>query len=200
MSAATLEKPARMVSAPEGDRVYLSRRSELVLVIKRDLPKTDREGNVTETIQGQRVSFSDGQLRVPTSGWVTGTRRERIKAEDVRDFLEGNEEKDIAPHLLLGDREGGFWRHVEPAPAPSEDELNRVLELAEDRDVEGLEELVAQERAGWARAELLKVAQGSLERVQRRLVESAPEAPVAPSKAPEGEKAQDFPPSVIAAA
>lgn len=174
MATATAEK---MVSAPSTDHVFVSRRTDLTLVMTRS-KRVFAGSEEVETEYGHTITFVEGRLTVPRDPdeFVIDTQGERIPAPAVLDFLEGNQEKRIRPHRMLGNHEEGFWRYVEPAPAPSEDELTRVQVLAETQDAPGLEDFIAQEQAGWHRDSLLNIAKGSLERTLARHAEAPPAA------------------------
>lgn len=192
VSAATLEKDRQMVAAPEKALVFLARRAELKLVIKRSWDRKDGEGNVVETIPGEHVRFVDGVLRVPASGRMRGEHGEDLDAKDVLTFLLGDEANGRLPHHLLGDKFDGFWRHDEPAPAPTDEERQTLAELAMELDVDGLARFISQEEEGWCREELLSVARTSLERAKSKQEERDQEladaraAGEAAAKAPSG--------------
>lgn len=172
MSAATLEKPAEKLAAPEKVAVFLARRSGLKLVIKREQQRKDTEGNVVETIAGQRVAFVDGKLRVPLSGTMRGEKGETLKAQEVLNFLLG--EEGVRPaHPLLGDRFDGFWRHEEPAPAPTATEREMLSQLSMDLDIDGLQRFIKAEESGWDRDTLLTDARSALERAEKMAEERA---------------------------
>lgn len=172
---ATVEARAVAVPtmAPPTQAVFQSRREELVLVMEKD-PYTVRANGEKDWGVGKHVAFVDGHLRVPLKhgGKVRGTRGEQIEAWSLLLFLEGGEDEngeDVMPHLLFDNHEEGFWRHREAAPAISEAESDELLVFAEERDLVGIEAFIAREEAGWARPELLKVAEGSRDRVKARL-------------------------------
>jgi len=168
-AAATLEKPDQLVGAPDSAVVFLSRRDDLKLVVKRKWDEKDAGGNVIRSHLGEHVKFEAGKLRIPRSGQVRGEHGEALDAKAVLTFLLGDEEKGLLPHPLLGDRFDGFWLHEEPAPAPTEDERNALAELAIELDADGIERFIAQEEEGWARDALIAEARTSLERVQAKV-------------------------------
>jgi hypothetical protein len=170
-AAATLEKSDRMVGAPEKAVVFMARRDDLKLVVKRKWDRKDGEGNVIETVPGEHVKFDGGVLRIPASGGVRGEHGEALDAKSVLTFLLGDPEKGTLPHPLLGDRFDGFWLHEEPAPAPTEDERNALAELVIELDAAGIERFISEEEAGWAREGLLAEARTSLGRVQAKVAE-----------------------------
>lgn len=171
MASATLEKPDLLVADRETAHVFLARRQELKLVITRRWDRRDQEGNIVETIMGQHVAFTDGVLRVPASGRMRGEHGEDLDAGEVLTFLRGDPATNRLPHHLFGDRFDGFWEHDEPAPAPSQEETDKLTELGMELDVAGLERFIAQEEERWARPKLLESARGTLERVQVKLAE-----------------------------
>lgn len=174
MATATAEP---VVSAPSTDHLFISRRSELTLVMTRS-KRVVINGEEVDTDYGHTIAFVDGQLRIPRKGWVTDTQGDRVPTKDVLAFLEGTDDR--PPHRMLNNREEGFWRHVEPAPAPTEEEGEAVVVYAEEGNVAGLEDLIAQEEAGWHRESFLKLARGSLQRTKARQekpkAEAKPEA------------------------
>ena len=187
MSIATAEKPEQMVSAPESVVTFCARRSDLTLVKKSGVNENDSKRLLQPQSMPERVSFKNGFLKVPLSGFVTGANGVKIGAKDLLVFLEGIEGDEAhPPHPMLGDRLEGFWRLEEPAPTPSTEEHARLSELAQELNVEGLKLFISQEADGWGRAALLEPARQSLERAQR-LREEQQEA-VAKARA-EGEAA-----------
>ena len=146
MSAATEEQPK--VASPPATRVYMARREELVLTKRKDRPVRDETGQQIDIQAGQRVAFHDSRLIVPLDTPYLGPRGEEIDSRELVDWLEGNEAKGIRPHPLLGDRQEGFWLHEEAPPLPTEEEQTEVVRLAEERDVVGLEDLIAEEESG----------------------------------------------------
>jgi hypothetical protein len=172
--AATAEKP--LVATPSRIRTFMARRADLKLVIARKWDKKDGEGNVIETIPGKHVKFDEGVLRIPT-GAMRGEHGETLDSGEVITFLLGDAQAGRLPHPLLNDRFDGFWEHVEPAPPPTEAERETLQNLAIDRDLSGIETLMRQEEAGWARPEFLNEAQKALDRAKAREAEAAPKAP-----------------------
>lgn len=172
---AVVEAPAVAVPtvAPPTQAVFQSRREELVLVMEKDPYTVGANGEKNWGV-GKHVKFVDGHLRVPLKrgAKTRGTRGEVIDAGELLLFLEGGKDasgEEVMPHILFNNREEGFWRHREAAPAISEAESDELLVFAEERDLKGIEAFIAREEAGWARPELLKVAEGSRDRVKARL-------------------------------
>jgi len=167
----TLEKPGRMVGAPERAIVFMSRREYLKLVIRRKQDLKDGEGNVRETLPGEHLKFEGGVLRVPASGHMRGEYGEDLDAGAVLKFLLGDPETGRPAHMLLGDREEGFWKHEEPPPLPTPEERETLAELAIELDADGLRRYISQEEGGWGRDALLAEARASLKRVEEKLAE-----------------------------
>lgn len=152
------------------ERVYVSRRDELLIILVKDKKRTNGDGEVVESVQGRRLQFTDGKLAIPETGIVRGARGERIPAQEVVDHIEGRgkpgDENYIEPHDLLGDTGEGFWAPPVVAPPLSEAEAQGVVDLAIARDVEGLEALLAAEQDGWARADMLELVGSTLDKVR----------------------------------
>lgn len=163
VSTAVAEKPEQMVAAPPSAHTFLARRSDLKLVKKPERKRHDAEGNAIETLPGERIIFREGVLRVPHSGPMRGEKGEELDSADVLAFLEA--------HPLKGDRFDGFWLNEEPAPPMSSAEQSALNELVLELDDGGLVAFIAQEVDGWAREDVLKLAEESLERVRAKLTE-----------------------------
>ena len=148
------------LSKPDTKVTFLSARRDLELVKKPEIKRSGPEGQTIETIPGERVVFQGVVLRVPPTGFVTGKRGEKIPGKELIPWLEN--------HPLAGDREEGFWRHEEPAPEPTEDELTQLQVLAINSDTKGLEELIALEEKGWGREKIIGSARRSLEMIQSK--------------------------------
>lgn len=156
------------VAAPANEKVYVSRRSELKLFLQRDMPlRSQATGEVVDTRQGKRLQFRDGRLVIPLgSKTMRGERGELLDVAEVLDLLEGNEDEGIPPHMLLGNREEGFWELPKVAPPLGELEAERVVELAIAGDTDELEAMLDAEREGWQRTEMLELVEGALSKVR----------------------------------
>ena len=188
MSTATVEPDTALVSAPSKTITFLARREELKLVLIPERFRRNAEGDVVETIPGMRLKFDGGILRIPPSGQVKGEKGEVLPAADVLRKLQGDPANpyEFPPHPLLGDREEGFWRMDEPAPAPTEAEIQMLVDLGMERDQSALETFITQESAGWNRESLLKNAQSTLNRVRElKAAEEPRKGPGRPRKEPE---------------
>jgi hypothetical protein len=182
MSTATLEDAPTedrvLVSQPDGTVLFMSRRSNLRLVKRPIRIKRDAEGNAIDQTAGETIEFKEGVFRCPIDGECVLTNGERLPSSIVVKWLEG--------HILKDDTQEGFWRVDPTAPPLSPQELATLQDLAISLDAEGLERLIREEQAGWAREELLTVAQGTLDRVEARLESIAAEQKAAVDAALEG--------------
>lgn len=172
------DAPEIAVSKPVKERTYVSRRSDLILVLERDRRRVSAEtGETVETVQGKRLRFNEGTIVVAEKGVVRGARGEQLASQYVIDRLEGRgapgDEDFIQPHPLLGDREEGFWVLPKVAPPMSEEEAQGIVALAISGEVEKLEDLLAAEQDGWERADMLDLLSGTIDKV-RAARETAP--------------------------
>jgi hypothetical protein len=149
-----------MVSRPESGVKFQAAREELRLVMRPERKRFDAEGNPIETIEGRHLAFMSHYLTVPAAEKMRGEKGEDLETAEVLAFLKR--------HPLYGDREEGFWEHKEAAPAPSAQELEKLTDLAVSGDVEGLRQLVQEERTGWGRKALLEPAEKALETLSAR--------------------------------
>jgi len=154
----------QMVSVPDTGTLFMARRSELRLVRRPIRQTRDAEGLPADTIPGEAVAFHDGVLRVPAAGSIRLDDGRDAKPTEILAWLER--------HPLKDDIQEGFWRVDPTAPAPSEEELERLQDLAMELNAEGLEAFIEQERKGWERAKLIKTAENSLAKVRERLEDS----------------------------
>lgn len=140
-------------------RVYAARREDLVLIWKKDTPQFNGPEQIGTT-PGKQVKFDGGFLRVPLKGTFRGNRDEELDAAEAIEWLDG--------HRKFGDKDEGFWLHVEAPPIPTGAEQQRIVDLGMDLDAEGLRAFIEHEEANYNREPLLKVARGTLERVEQR--------------------------------
>lgn len=157
-----VEQAGPVRPAPPTMAYFVSKRENLVIVVEKDPFTRGPDGERVFDV-GKHVGFVDGQLRVPLEGVATGTRGEKMDAAELIEFLED--------HILFGNREEGFWRYYEAAPAVSQEESDQLIVFAEERDLEGIESFIEAEREGWNRPDLLRVAEGTRDRVKARLEE-----------------------------
>lgn len=153
-----LDEPVEVAEKPKL-RVYCARREDLVLIKKKDTPQFNGPEQIG-TKPGEQVKFDKGFLRVPLEGTVRGNRAEQLDAKQLIEWLEA--------HDKFGDKDEGFWLHVEAPPIPTEGEQQRIVDLGMDLDAEGLRAFIEHEEANFNREQLLKVARGTLERVEQR--------------------------------
>lgn len=180
--SAVAEQESVVLSKPRAERVYISRRDKLRLVLLRDKNRISQEtGEPVETVQGKWLQFEEGRLVVPDKGTVRGARNEHLDAQYVIDHLEGRGEPGdddfLPPHDKLGDYQEGFWVMPKIVPALSEEEAQGVVSLAIAGDVDKLEKLLAEEQAGWGRKDMLTLVGDTLEKV--REAKAAVKEPVA---------------------
>lgn len=171
--SAVAEQPAVTVPKPSGDRVYAAKRDDLLLILERERRRVDAgTGEIIETVLGKRLQFTDGQLVVPERGAVRGAPGgvARLPRQYVIDHLEGRGEPGdknyVEPHALFGDSEEGFVLVPRPVPKMGEAEAQGVVGMAIAGDEEGLEALLAAERAGFDRPELTELVTDTLEKVR----------------------------------
>lgn len=168
--SAVAEKPVAAVSKPSGDRRYIARRSDLLLVLSRDRKRVSQEtGETIETVQGKRLAFHEGELIVPAKGYVRGARGERLPRQEVIDMLEGRgepgDEDYVQPHEHFGDMEEGFWLLAQAAPPLGEDETKGIVRLAIAGDIEALEGMLTAEQEGWERPEMVELLSDAIAQV-----------------------------------
>jgi hypothetical protein len=168
-----------LVSQPDTSIVYVARRSELRLTLKSRYPlRNPITGQPEGTTRGIYAGFRDGTLRVPREGKVVlvdtldGGESEEIDASVIHEMLQ--------KHRRYGDRSEGFWMLEQPAPPVSPQEIDRLMEAAARWDVETLEAVLEQERAGWGREDLIAAAQRQVERI--RAMEAERDAQVAAAR------------------
>jgi hypothetical protein len=156
---------APLVAPVEDTVLYMSRRSDLRLTMKARYPMLNpitgqREGMT----RGIFCGFREGALRVPKTGKVM-----------MVDTLDGGEfEMDAEPvhewltkHRRYGDMNEGFWRVDPVAPPATREEFARISEAGAGWDRETLQEIIRQESEGWGREDVLRVARGTIARIDQ---------------------------------
>jgi hypothetical protein len=158
------EMDVQLVSKPDDSLVYMAIREELRLTMKARQPvRNPITGQVEGNTRGIFCGFRGGTLRIPREGMVTlvdtldGGEYE-IEAEKVHEWL--------GKHRLNGNRTEGFWLLETPAPPVTAEEINRLVKAATEWDIDTLQAVLEQETAGWKREDVLKVAQGSIDRIR----------------------------------
>lgn len=169
MSAAVAEPVAadpltETVQTPKAVRLFAARRENLMLTKVGVYPVRDANGQQIDMKPGEKVEFQGGRFEVPTDGGEVALKDgRRVEAGPILEWL--------GRHPLNGDMQEGFWEVNLAAPAPSQRELEALQTMALELDADGLAKFVEAEKAGWAREELLAVAEGTLERVRAREAE-----------------------------
>lgn len=151
----------RAITKPDLSTTYLSRRTDLRLVLKprrKQMGMTDGGFAQLGESPGVAVQFKDGSFRLPASGPVTIAEGTLIDSDELRPLLEG--------HRLLGDREDGFWANPKVAPPPTGEELAALTTAAARLDEAAISAMLEEERAGWGREAFLALITSSLERVR----------------------------------
>lgn len=158
---ATIEAPTDLVARPT-TVLYRSARTDLRLVKKRRHPIRDpHTGELVGVTDGQVIAFIGGAFECPLEGMVRLRDTSdagvcELPAEEVMAWL--------AKHHLNGNAHEGFWKVDIAAPAPSQGELDRLMEAAWDEEL--LLSIIEQERGGWDRQPILHAAEGALERLR----------------------------------
>lgn len=167
MSTATAE-PDQVIEAlvqqPDPSVLFIAKRSDLRLVKSGRYPIILPTGERIGMTAGATVSFApNGEFRCPLEGEVTimdpgGAGEAKLPAEELLKFLE--------KHPRCGDPNEGFYRVDPKAPPLGQEEQQRIVEAATAWDVDTLRAIVAQEREGWNREQVIEVAQGAIQRVE----------------------------------
>lgn len=150
---------------PATDTVtYAARREDLRLVmIARYRSRDPVSGQPTGQSQGAFIGFKNGIKTIPKTGRVTlvdtidGGEVE-MDAEEVNAWLRR--------HRLFGDLFEGFFEVAPAVPAVSTQEMNALMEAATSWDVEKLEQIIAEEEAGWGRPEIIEQARAAAARIR----------------------------------
>lgn len=170
----TTERDVELVSQPDTAITYFARREELRLTMRARYPiRNPVTGQPEGMSRGIFIGFREGKVRIPREGTV-----------NLVDTLDGGEfEMDAAEvhqwlqkHRRFGDRMEGFWLHEEPAPPVTREELERIVNAATEWDVPLLERILGAERAGWDRPDIIRVAEGSIEKIRAMEARVAEEA------------------------
>lgn len=160
--AKTATAPAeRLVAERDGSVMFMSRRANLRLVKEARYDIHNPQGKKIGQNPGQVLVFRDGVLRIPSSGAVTLEDQREGDAEEILEWLRG--------HRLFQDKDDGFWEITLPAPPISMAETEALLEIVSDQDEARLVEFIEQERAGWAREDLLEMAERYLNKLRERV-------------------------------
>jgi hypothetical protein len=168
VSTATVDAPVEvnaLVQQPEASVLFVAKRSDLRLVKTARYPLVaPNTGQRLGETRGITVSFApNGEFRCPLEGEVTimdpgGAGQAKLPAEELLTFLEG--------HPRCGDPNEGFQRVDPKAPPLGQEEQQRLMDAATDWDIETLQAIIVQERAGWGREQIITAASGAIERIQ----------------------------------
>lgn len=165
MSTATAEPVIEaLVQQPDPSVLFIAKRSDLRLVHTGRYPiVVPSTGQRLGESRGVTVAFNNHEFRCPLEGEVTimdpgGAGQAKLPAEELLAFLES--------HPRCGDPNEGFQRVDPKAPPLGQEEQQRIVEAATAWDVDTLRSIVAQERAGWNREQVIEVAQGAIQRVE----------------------------------
>lgn len=153
-----------LVQTPPRSVIFMARRREQRLVKEREIPQYNQAGERVNVKAGQTVEFREGRLDVPMSGTMKLAKGQEAPAEEILEWLR--------THPDNGDMFDGFWEVDPVVPAPSEQEMSKLIALAQEYDVPGLEAFLEQEQAGYHRQVLVAACQGSLDKareVQREI-------------------------------
>jgi hypothetical protein len=166
VSTATAE-PAPVVSAlvqqPDPSVLFIAKRSDLRLVKTGRYPiMVPSTGQRIGETRGVTVAFNNHEFRCQLEGEVTimdpgGAGQATLPAEELLKFLES--------HPRCGDPNEGFYRVDPKAPPLGQEEQQRIVDAATAWDVDTLRAIVAQEREGWNREQVIEVAQGAIQRI-----------------------------------
>lgn len=143
-----------LISQPAREVTYAARRSDLQLIKTARYP-TLGPGNVKvgET-PGVAVQFVEGVYRIPLEGKVVTKHGVAVEAAELHPWLQS--------HRLFDDMQEGFVKVEQAAPPLTAAEIKAVTRAQIRVQPDVLEEIVAQERAGWNRPELIEVAEDAL--------------------------------------
>jgi hypothetical protein len=148
-----------IVSQPRLEKTYAARRGELTLVMKPEYPRYGPGGDQVGTVEGTRLSFADGMLRLPLTGTIKTAQGREIDAAPVIEWLDA--------HQLNGNRDEGFFEVAQAAPPVSEEELTAIMLASAAWDEERLQGILSAEQQGWSRPPILKAVQQALSTVQQ---------------------------------
>lgn len=178
-----LEVEEPRISKPAKVAMFAARREDLRLIKVPRYPVRDAGGRQVSESLGEAVQFRRGVLEVPTDGGLMLEDGREIAGADLIPWLE--------KHRLFGNREEGFFKVEVAAPAPSEEEMQALMNAAIALDEEKLEAILSEEQAGWARDAIVNVAREGVERIRAFKAQAAKDAesekPAAKPKVPGGQ-------------
>lgn len=163
-----LEVEEPRISKPAKVAMFAARREDLRLIKVPRYPVRDAGGRQVSESLGEAVQFRRGVLEVPTDGGLALEDGREIAGSDLIPWLE--------KHRLFGNREEGFFKVEVAAPAPSEEEMQALMNAAIALDEDKLQAIVVEEEAGWARDAILNVAREGVERIRAFKEQAAAES------------------------
>lgn len=138
------------VAAPPTSVQFVAKRSDLWLIHTPAFTKYGPSGNVIGKTQSVMFEFSHGTIRFSPQDFEQGGRyfKTGLSFAEALDWFRN--------HNLFADRNDGFWEVTQEAPEISGDEFSAILSAAQAGDRELLEQIQADELAGWNRPKLLE--------------------------------------------
>ena len=138
------------VAAPPTSVQFVAKRSDLWLVHTPSFYTYGPHGNRTGESGSVRFEFTRGTIRFSPQDFERGGRYHNtgLTFAEVLDWFRS--------HRLFDDRNDGFWEVTQEAPEISGDEFSAILAAAQAGDRELLEQIQADELAGWNRPKLLE--------------------------------------------
>lgn len=170
--AAVEDRP--LVSQPSGSLIFMAMRDGLRLTKKKRYPiRNPQTGEVSGLTQGEYIGFRDGRFVCPPTGTVTlvDTLDGGVAEIDAEELIAW-----LRKHRLFDDKHEGFWLVEQPAPTPSKEELERLMDAAVNLRDDVLEQIIEQERAGWGREAVIETAERSLQQIRSMKQTAAEEA------------------------
>lgn len=170
------------LSKPDTTVLFMARREELRLTKRKRYPQRNPQtGEFLGYTPGEYVAFRSGVYRVPREGEIVlrdslDGGHATVDAAEVLEWLER--------HPLNGDLFEGFWKVDPTAPPVQDTEMDLLMELQANYDRAGLEQLLADEEAGWKREIVLNAARKGIERIVA--AEQAAEQAAKPAKPAKG--------------
>jgi hypothetical protein len=166
MAAVASPPQDTLVSQPQREVTYLAKRQELVLVHTPEYPIRTPEGRPVGLTEGVRIQFRDHMLRVPMEGTVTTAQGRQFPATELNEWLQR--------HPKFGDSWEGFTKIEQVAPPVTVEEMEAISSAAVMHDVDTLTAIIEQERAGWGRADVIRVAEQRVAQIDevRRQIEA----------------------------
>jgi hypothetical protein len=166
MAAVASPPQDTLVSQPQQQVTYLAAREELKLVYTPEYPLYGPNGQKQGVTEGVRIPFHNHFLRVPLEGHVTTEQGRQFPAPELNEWLQR--------HPKFGDSWEGFTKIEQVAPPVTVEEMEAISSAAVMHDVDTLTAIIEQERAGWGRADVIRVAEQRVAQIDevRRQIEA----------------------------